>query len=80
MAQSGAAIGCSECFRCTFLPLSGCERSDLDLGTIKAFGTIQWFTLVTYRKRKHSLQPIFAVRSNVAVRGDSSPCSRCLWK
>ena len=31
----------------TFLPLSGCERIDLDLGTIKAFGTIQWFTLVT---------------------------------
>ena len=41
-AQSGAAIGCSECFRHTFLPLSG-----RDLGTIKAFGTIQWFTLVT---------------------------------
>ena len=29
-------------------------------------------------KRKRLLQPIFAVRSNVAVRGDSSPCSRCL--
>ena len=28
----------------------------------------------------YSLQTIFAVRSNVAVRGDSSPCSRCLWK
>ena len=31
----------------SFLPLSGRERIDLDLGTIKAFGTIQWFTLVT---------------------------------
>ena len=30
-----------------FLPLSGRERIDLDLGTMKAFGTIQWFTLVT---------------------------------
>ena len=28
-------------------PLSGRERIDLDLGTIKAFGTIQRFTLVT---------------------------------
>ena len=46
-AQSGAAIVCSECFLHTFLPLSGRERIDLDLGTIKAFGTIQWFTLVT---------------------------------
>ena len=34
-------------FRRTFLPWSGRERIDLDLGTIKAFGTIQWFTLVT---------------------------------
>ena len=34
-------------FRRTFLPLSGRERIDLDLGTIKAVGTIQWFTLVT---------------------------------
>ena len=28
-------------------PLSGRERIDLDFGTIKAFGTIQWFTLVS---------------------------------
>ena len=34
-------------FRRAFLPLSGRERINLDLGTIKAFGTIQWFTLVT---------------------------------
>ena len=57
---------------------SGRERIDLDLGAIKAFGTIQWFALVKYRKRKHSLQPISAVSSNVVMRGVSSPCSACL--
>ena len=34
-------------FRRTFLPLSGRERIDLDLGTINAFGTIGPVSLVT---------------------------------
>ena len=51
MAQSGAAIGCSECFRHTFLPLSGRERIDLDLGTIiEVYTSILLYTLLWYNR------------------------------
>ena len=66
---------CSECFSRTFLPLSGRERIDLDLGTIEAFFWYNTMVYISYIVETEAVnannKKVYAVNSNVAVRGDT---------